>query len=92
MSAQSSFTPLFIMALGAFTALEPLPAFAQCGQRKIVASDAASGNIFGFSVSVQGDRMLVGSHGSNENIGNLHYQYYSKIQEWVTRGAVWYRA
>ena len=87
MSAQNRFTPLLIMAFGAFAALEPLPVFAQCGQRKIVASDAASGNIFGYSVSVQGDRMLVGSHGSNEAGDNSGSAYVFRRNDKIKRGA-----
>ena len=57
-------------------------------EQKLVASDAAAADQYGFSVAIQGERIVVGSvseeHGTGANAGAVYlYLYDADEEEWV---------
>ena len=62
----------------------PPPAAAQCELDKLLASDGAAGDWFGFSVSVSGDVAVVGAHQDDDNGADSGSAY---IYRWT--GSAW---
>ncbi len=55
-----------LAAIGSFLLILPPVAVAQCEQAKLTASDAAKGDLFGGTVAVSGDYVVVGAHGDDD--------------------------
>jgi len=47
-------------------------------EQKLLASDGVAGDVFGFSVSIKGDYLIIGSHGNDDNGGNSGAAYIFK--------------
>ncbi|MCZ6837385.1 MAG: FG-GAP repeat protein [Planctomycetota bacterium] len=62
---------VFVLSLGLWTGNAP-SAFAQCETRKLLANDGESGDLFGNSLSIDGDLLVISAAGGNGGRGAVY--------------------
>src|SRR4051812_9508499 len=60
---------LFLILLAGFTGPEPQSLLSVVETQQVTASDAASGDNFGYATSLDAGRLLVGAYGKNASTG-----------------------